>query len=1769
MSTGGGALLGESVLVLRTDQAPLNRGLAEARVSTERTGAQMQASMDRRMVSMGQSMSRVGSTLTRSVTLPLAASAAVTVKAAMDFDRAMTLIRTQAGASAKEVAYMRGEILKLAPSLGQTPTALANALFHIESGGFHASKALDILRQSAKLASIGNADLETTTNAVVAIMRSAPKDVHTATQAIGLLNATVGAGNMRLQDLTAALSTGIVPAAKAAGLGFRDVGAALDVMTSRGVPAQDAATRLRMTISLLSAPTSTAAKALASVGINSTQLAEDMRKPDGLVRAVEDLKSHMHAAGLSAVQQNQLIAHAFGGGRSSSAILTLIQNVSDLQRHFQEIGQHSGAAQVAKEWKTTQHDLAFRWDQMKSDAEKAAIQIGSKLGPDLLHLGKEVADDAAKLASAFASLPPGLQHAIITGGLLSAGVGPILQAVGALAKVSGGLFKAARLFGNLTGFGGGKSIAGSSTVATMEVAEMIVKSMIGGGSGGVPTSPSNAAKTAEQDTARTIEQDAIKAGETGAEAGGGMAVFQALKSLGIRGLTSAYAPAGAFAAGASLPFASAALVRALGGGAVSTPKMLAALGLTRMPIVGTGRTAASSGGQVSKTSATVAQMQKDAMAASAALSKLEKHKAGVDQTAAALLALAAKASKAGDEASGFADTFGAGMLKSHDVTSKYVIGMISALNRLPPATGKSAAEAMLRMSRTLESQGRLPLGSTIRLVDEMLAHYKGMRDLSSQDFQQLAQYAGHTMDQLRQKIATSTGAQRAAWIRQYDQLEAQISDTLSRLASDVNVKLSDIKGTVTQESALTATQGNANFKKFASTVYDYMGTGAISAGAGARMIVSELNKVLGQLGQKKLTPVQVGQFSIAADISSGVTPLFDRGGLMQIGRPGEAGRDSVPLDVGGTPIVVAPGEQVAVFNRHQLPIVNAALAAYGGLPGLFERVSKPNYMAQGGVVAPGYAQGGTPGGGSPRSGGYVYPLPAGAAIGRTDEGVDASMPVGAPIGPIGPARVEGISPNWYRGQPYMWWQLLSGPDAGRYVYLAEQITPLARPGQKVAANQAIARFAPSGTGIEMGWGTQTAGVTLAKATTGYTEGQVTPAGLAFRAFLEGLAHGKILGGGIAAKVWSALSAPSVQGSGGYAELIRAGLQRVTSAANKYGRTQVGKWDRAHVGSTTAGAAGITSTRGGKIAFSGPVSTFGPPLEGASSTASGQSDAIPGLSLRIPGTSWDDPRNRALMGHMFRLSLQGHSGVFPDIDLGPADWTGRNIDVTGAAASRIGIDPRSFPTGAIGSVQELAKGGLLGALQYLASGGTPHHHQHGHHPHRHAHPPAHHHHRRHHGQRRGSSPGDPGASGGETRITSDYEQLKQLLDPGSTDKSGVPWLTELLGYWPGIWQIRNPTAYGIMSDPSQAIISTDPQTGAPVLPYLDTKDVAIARAWLQQQIGWETTIVHDIQAAAAISSRLQREGRQEIRKRKREIDRIKKRIQHNLKRIRDLQRKIADTNKWIGRTQKLMGNVPTGSGPSQGLGATKADTAKILHYRHHIADLRKRIHGWREEIHTLNHENVRLGGRGMAGATSVSSATGGRIGHLDQEIKPLSNIMTAVADPSGQYSPDQLLGLTGHGGQLAQEDTNLRTLRSELEALSPKNLARLLADAKAQASPQSAQELPSLLLQQEQTLREQLAVSQAQYATLAGMLPPFGGSFATGGVVPGMLGEPRTIIAHGGERVTPPGDGTSVRVRVEDHRVRVWVDEVERIVDRRTRHMARQAGRPLPGRGGGL
>jgi TP901 family phage tail tape measure protein len=333
--------------------------------------------------------------------LAAAAVGAVAVKEAVDFQTQMTRIQTQAGASAGQVKQLSAAVLALAPSTQQGPMALAEALYHLKSVGLDDAQAMSALKTASDLAAVGGSNLEQTTNVLAAAWRSGIQGAQNFGQAAATVNAIVGAGNMTMAQLVSALSTGVLSSATTFGVSMRQVGGAIALLTDAGVPAARAGTELRMSLSLLGAASPTAAKQLATIGLTSNQLGQALRT-GGFVSAIGLLRTHLKAAGLTATQTAALLSRAFGGGESSSAIMTMINNFSALKKKEDQIseGMTKYGSDVAAQRQTIQAQL----DILRSSVETVGIRMGSALLPPFTKLIKYIAADLIPGILRFASV---------------------------------------------------------------------------------------------------------------------------------------------------------------------------------------------------------------------------------------------------------------------------------------------------------------------------------------------------------------------------------------------------------------------------------------------------------------------------------------------------------------------------------------------------------------------------------------------------------------------------------------------------------------------------------------------------------------------------------------------------------------------------------------------------------------------------------------------------------------------------------------------------------------------------------------------------------------------------------------------------------------------------------------------------------------------------------------------------------------------------------------------------------------------------------------------------------------------------------------------------------------------------------------------------------------------------------------------------------------------------------------------------------------------
>jgi TP901 family phage tail tape measure protein len=303
------------------------------------------------------------------------------VKMASKFDSEMTLLHTQAGVANDQMGTLKKGVLGLAGKVAQDPDSLAESLFHVESNfesmGISSKKALALTETAAKGATVGHADLVDVTNALTAAVASGIPGVQNFDQAMGVLNATVGVGDMKMQDLANAFGSGMVATVKGFGLNITDVGAALAVFGDNNIRGALAGNQLRMSVMALAKPVAGGAATLESLGLQADTLARDMQK-GGLKLALEDLVAHMKAAGVSSDQQGQIITDAFGR-KAGAGLNVLVGQMDRLESKYPAL--EEGAKNFSQSWEDTKKTFAFQMKSLEMSTQALLITIGEKLIP--------------------------------------------------------------------------------------------------------------------------------------------------------------------------------------------------------------------------------------------------------------------------------------------------------------------------------------------------------------------------------------------------------------------------------------------------------------------------------------------------------------------------------------------------------------------------------------------------------------------------------------------------------------------------------------------------------------------------------------------------------------------------------------------------------------------------------------------------------------------------------------------------------------------------------------------------------------------------------------------------------------------------------------------------------------------------------------------------------------------------------------------------------------------------------------------------------------------------------------------------------------------------------------------------------------------------------------------------------------------------------------------------------------------------------------------
>jgi TP901 family phage tail tape measure protein len=333
-----------------------------------------------------------------------------TTTMAADFQTAMTRVQTGAGESANNMKLVSNGVLAMAGQVGQSTEQLTSGLYTVESAGYHAQDALDVLRVSAQGAKVGAADLGTVTDAVTTAMNAYGMKASDVTGVMNALVATEGQGKTNMEALAGSMAS-ILPVASAAHVGLNEILGAMATMTAQGTSADVAATYLRQTIGQLSNPSAKAAQEMQGLGLNATKVAQDLGSkglaatltevtdaiqsklgPAGTV-VIETLKKaskntteyQKALANLKPAEQTQIgaLADMVGGTKSMMAALQLSgPHMDTFKDNVRIIGEHvkDGGNQV-EGWSVVQGTFNQKLAEAKGALEAVGIEIGQKILP--------------------------------------------------------------------------------------------------------------------------------------------------------------------------------------------------------------------------------------------------------------------------------------------------------------------------------------------------------------------------------------------------------------------------------------------------------------------------------------------------------------------------------------------------------------------------------------------------------------------------------------------------------------------------------------------------------------------------------------------------------------------------------------------------------------------------------------------------------------------------------------------------------------------------------------------------------------------------------------------------------------------------------------------------------------------------------------------------------------------------------------------------------------------------------------------------------------------------------------------------------------------------------------------------------------------------------------------------------------------------------------------------------------------------------------------
>ena len=382
-----------------------------------------------KMKKAGKAMKGVGQSMLRTVTLPIVAAGAASLKMFADFDQGFRGVQTLLDETSfgtrslsAGVEIMQRKFLNLAKTTPQSMAALTDSLFDAISAEVKAVDAIDFLSAANKLAVGGLTDISIATDGMTSAMGAYKKTAGTATEVAAKFFTAQKFGKTTVEQLAGGLGL-VAGLGKQTGVSFDELLASVSAATLGGIRTKAAYTGLKAALANVIKPTQEAKAVAKGLGVEFNQQALEAK---GLRKFLDDIRI---ASIKMEVKPKRAFFALFGSIEAVNFISTLTgSQFEKFGKIIEELGDKTkSVATFLKAFEIQNASLTNRMKILWSQIRDVAIVIGKFLEPVVI----SIIDKVSRLFGVFKRNPVLLKTTVIIAGLVAV-IAPLIIGLGSL-----------------------------------------------------------------------------------------------------------------------------------------------------------------------------------------------------------------------------------------------------------------------------------------------------------------------------------------------------------------------------------------------------------------------------------------------------------------------------------------------------------------------------------------------------------------------------------------------------------------------------------------------------------------------------------------------------------------------------------------------------------------------------------------------------------------------------------------------------------------------------------------------------------------------------------------------------------------------------------------------------------------------------------------------------------------------------------------------------------------------------------------------------------------------------------------------------------------------------------------------------------------------------------------------------------------------------------------------------------------------------------------